>query len=400
MRQLSIVGGIYLETCIQPLWNAIYGSAGRAAQAVPHLVSQPLKLFSYLPDDFMPTAARLAEECGAILTATRSSTPIGFEYLHPLSSPIIRPSVAKIAKSAAISVSGDVVLRYGMLEGDAVVDADIAVYDPQSAFDVPHFSDNGSRAKRLAIVMNSREAAAMTGLTDPIQAADKLLNAGAEVVVVKRGAQGALVRTQSDTAIVPLFRTERVWKIGSGDVFSAVFSALWGCQNFSPAEAATLASKAAAFYCNSRSLPIPPVPELRSALMLPVSEGNGSIYLAAPFFDLGQRWLIEETRTILRNMGASVFSPAHEVGPGPADLVAPADIKGLNESDVVLAILNGFDPGTVFEVGYASRRAMPVIALSQNAREEDLKMVVGSGCEVTDDFASALYRALWALPPK
>jgi hypothetical protein len=74
------------------------------------------------------------------------------------------------------------------------------------------------------------------------------------------------------------------------------------------------------------------------------------------------------------------------------------DIEGLEASDVVFAILNGLDPGTIFEIGYAIKKAIPVVALAQNVKEEDLKMIVGTGCEVTDDFASGLYRAVWKLP--
>ena len=130
----------------------------------------------------------------------------------------------------------------------------------------------------------------------------------------------------------------------------------------------------------------------------PVAAGRGTIYLAGPFFDIAQRWLVEEARALLTDLGATVFSPVHEVGPGPAAVVAPEDIKGLEAADVVFAILNGLDPGTIFEAGYAVRKGIPVVGLAQNVKEEDLKMIVGSGCEITDDFASALYRAVWRLP--
>src|SRR3546814_19719315 len=80
-----------------------------------------------------------------------------------------------------------------------------------------------------------------------------------------------------------------------------------------------------------------------------VTRGAGKVYLAAPFFDLAQRWLFEEARSNLLDMGAQVFSPVHEVGPGPASIVAPEDIAGLEAADVVFAVLNGVDPGTIFE---------------------------------------------------
>src|SRR3546814_14751858 len=101
------------------------------------------------------------------------------------------------------------------------------------------------------------------------------------------------------------------------------------------------------------------LPSPESLLKLPYPEvtlGAGKVYLAAPFFDLAQRWLVEEARSNLLDMGAQVFSPVHEVGPGPASIVAPEDIAGLEAADVVFAVLNGVDPGTIFEVGRSEER--------------------------------------------
>lgn len=98
----------------------------------------------------------------------------------------------------------------------------------------------------------------------------------------------------------------------------------------------------------------------------------------------------------LRSHGLSVFSPLHDVGYGSASEVVPADIKGIESSDVVFAILDGLDTGTVFEIGYARALGKPVIAFVQNEAEVNLKMLVGTGCEIVDDFASAIYRTAWA----
>jgi len=116
----------------------------------------------------------------------------------------------------SIKVTGDVVLRFGMLEGDAVVDARVAIYDPQSAFGAVAFKANGSRAGRVAVIMNRNEAHQMTGHAEPVAAAKNLINSGeAEVVVVKMGGKGALLTTRDGIHVVPAYRTSRVWKIGS-----------------------------------------------------------------------------------------------------------------------------------------------------------------------------------------
>jgi nucleoside 2-deoxyribosyltransferase len=90
-----------------------------------------------------------------------------------------------------------------------------------------------------------------------------------------------------------------------------------------------------------------------------------------------------------------VFSPIHDVGPGPAHLVGPADIQALEECDRVFAILDGLDAGTVFEVGYARAQGKPVYALAQAVSEENLKMVIGSHSKVFFDFVTALHHTAW-----
>jgi len=401
MSRLTIVGGVYVERCIQPLWDAVYGSAGRGLHAVAPLLAEPPRLVSYVAAGMEASARSLADAANAELEPHPSSDSISFDYFHPLATPRIAPAPSAIAQEAPIHVQGQVVLRYGMLEGTAVVDADVAVYDPQSAFDVEPFAKNGSRANRLALVLNRREAWALSGSSDPAEAARALLaTEAAEVVVIKLGAAGALVATSKGAELVPLYRTERVWKIGSGDVFSSTFAALWGCRGMAPENAADCASRATAWYCNTRTLPAPQLDELKHLVNTPLRPGAGRIYLASPFFDISQRWFVEEARFDLRTLGAEVFSPVHAVGPGPAHMVAPADIEGLEQCDVVFANLNGLDPGTIFEVGYAVKKGIPVIALAQNTKDEDLKMVEGTGCEIVDDYASAIYRAVWRLPAK
>jgi hypothetical protein len=186
-----------------------------------------------------------------------------------------------------------------------------------------------------------------------------------------------------------------VWKVGSGDVFAAVFAGQWGTHGATAADAALSASRAVATYVDSMSLPVPSIRTLGSNTFVEAKAASGRIYLASPFFTLGQRWLVDEARRCLFEFGLSVFSPVHDVGPGPADKVAPADLLELDRCDAVFAVLDGNDPGTVFEVGYARAKEKPVYALAQTVSEEDLKMVTGSGCRVFDDFVSALHHVAW-----
>jgi nucleoside 2-deoxyribosyltransferase len=399
MRGLSVVGGIYRERCLQPTWDAVLGSAGRAAQALGTANASRKKLHAFMGARARSEVELVAELADFEIVPTDLPFLVSFDYAHTLGDPVISPPIGLMDQRRPLTVEDEVVLRYGMLEGDAVVTADIAVYDPQSAFDAAAFHANGSSADRLAVVLNRLEMRLITGEDNPRAGADWLFrNDGAKVVVLKMGALGARVFAPDGTWDIPLYRSERVWKLGSGDVFSATFAAMWALEGMAPEAAADIASRATAWYCGHRALPTPDAATLAAMPFEQVRPGTGRIYLAAPFFDLGQRWLVEEGRRALLQAGAKVFSPIHEVGPGPAEVVAPADLAGVEDCDVMLAILNGMDPGTVFEVGYAIRKGIPVVVLAENARGEDLKMFVGSGATVTSDFVTAIYQAVWRLP--
>jgi Nucleoside 2-deoxyribosyltransferase/pfkB family carbohydrate kinase len=393
MTALTVVGGLYRERCVWPEWDRVFGSGGRAASAiVGHVDAITFRTYATaaLSDEFRPQA----EGDGLAFLPEPSSQTIGFEYVHSLSTPVIIPAPSRVSNQPPLVVTGNVVLRFGMMEGTARVDAERCVYDPQSAFGPEPFVENGSRATHLAIVANRAEVLALGGGDDPLAAGAHLLETGAEVVVVKAGVEGAYVLTSGGSARVPPHRSERVWTIGSGDVFAAMFTARWGVHGDSPVEAAELASLAVAAHADTMGLPVPSAEALR-VRSAPATAVGGRAYLASPFFTLGQRWLVDEARRGLRDLGLRVFSPVHDVGSGPASKVAPADLTALDECDVVFAILDGLDSGTLFEVGYARARNKPVYAVAQTVSDADLKMVEGSGCHVYDDFVTALHHLAW-----
>lgn len=394
----TIVGGTYVERCIEPLWDEVFGSAGRAAMALSAVVPD-LKLCSFRSPELRSRLDNLSFITGVAIDGPEKGAPIEFDYMHSLAVPLISPRPDAIAQLGTLEVEDDLVLRFGMLEGDARVKARRAVYDPQSAFEPQAFESNGSTADELALVVNRFEGRKLTGKSDPHEIVDALItDCGADVVVLKMGGRGALVGHGSERNVVPAYRSDHVWKIGSGDVFSAAFLKFWAADNLSPAEAADLASRSVSIYAATRSLPIPNREQLEAGSFDPVVPGQGRVYLAAPFFNLGEIWMVEEARKCLLDMGVEVFSPLHDVGRGPADEVAKADLEGLDQCDVVFAILNGGDAGTIFEIGYAVAKNIPVVALAQNVRPEDLKMSQGSGCKNVDDFVTAIYHAVWALP--
>ncbi|AJE98829.1 PfkB family carbohydrate kinase [Pandoraea apista] len=392
---IAVVGGVYREQCIWPDWDHVYGSAGRAAVALVGHVDE-ITLHAYLSPELESKFGFAAKHYGITLDSTSVSEGISFSYVHCMSTPVISPPVSRIQSHLPIAVQADVVLRFGMLEGSGKVNAKWCVYDPQSAFGPELFGTNESSAEHLAIVANRGEVLAMTGETDPKVAANKLLARGAEVVVVKSGPAGAYVYTaDGDVGHVPAYQSKGVWTIGSGDVFAAIFTARWAVHGDTPSQAAQVASRAVSLYAETMSLPSPSAETLLAAQSKPASTVNGRVYLASPFFTIGQRWLVDEIRRCLTELGLEVLSPVHDIGPGPASVVGPADLEALDDCDRVFAIVDGLDAGTIFEVGYARAKGKPVYVLAQAVGEEDLKMVEGSGSHIFFDFVTALHYTAW-----
>lgn len=292
MSLLTVVGGVYREVSMWPPSDDVYGSAGRAACSIAHLGGN-VRLIGYADELARETMAGHADQFGFEWMPVSIERGVSFHYVHGLATPLVRDA---IGVPGSLSVSGDCVLRYGMWESDAVIDADRAVYDPQNTYKPERFGANGSRAKHLAIVLNEHEAATLLGSGRPSSAEEttravaELENA--EVVVLKRGPRGALVFENGEMTSIPSYETRHVSKVGSGDQFVAHFAYAWMAERISAAEAAARASKATAYYCE-RGL-FPSLSDLAEFDPKALSHGprwlsgyKAKVYLAGPFFYVG-----------------------------------------------------------------------------------------------------------------
>ena len=251
---MIVAGGVYVESCVTPPSRILMGSGGRAAAAASG--SGPVSLHTFHPLDQEDNLHANFGPLGIDVTVHPSSGIVVFDYLHPLSYPRISP--VPLPHADAVLVRGAQVLRFGCLEGGFVVDAGEAVYDPQNGAAPERFPANGSRADRLALVLNAGEARALTGHDDLGQTAAVLLERErASVVVAKDGPVGAHVFEPGRTpGSVPAYEARGAHKVGSGDVFSATFARLW-FSGTSPTPAADAASRHAAHYVSTRILPCP-----------------------------------------------------------------------------------------------------------------------------------------------
>jgi nucleoside 2-deoxyribosyltransferase/hydroxymethylpyrimidine/phosphomethylpyrimidine kinase len=402
---LAVVGGVYRERCRLPNGtDETWGSGGRAAAVIAGL---GLKVTLHTAVD-VRTASLLASLAHAFHFETvevNVKRTRQFRYDHGLSSPIIWPPVDP-SEILHLEVDAENALVFGMLEATADVRAKRVVYDPQNPLAPESFKFASGLSPHIAYVLNGSEARRLVGVDDPVEGAGRIASEfGVEVVVVKQGPRGALVYENGRYEHIPAYKTESIWPIGSGDVFAAVFAARWAGQNLSAIEAAMHASRAAALYVNNRVLPISSE-EIETTSGFPfaplvmtdkaLADREYHVYLAGPFFNIAQRWLVEESRLALQGMGLRVFSPLHDIGLGSGRDVAPQDVEGLKRCRAILALVDGLDAGTIFEVGYARSLEKPVVALAESTPEEPLKMITGTGCDVVSDFVTALYRVAWA----
>lgn len=388
---------------MRPQWHEVFGSAGRAASAIAAVGGENLvELHCYVDSRTQEVVAARCRLEGVVLSDTFVGRVCSFHYHHGLESPRI---TAPASRYSALRVKAKHIVRFAMLEGDAVVEGGRVVYDPQSAERPELFQANGSTASELAVVLNHREAVEMTRLVsnspeDLVKAV--LSQNSAQVVVLKCGPLGALVYDGETFTRIPAYASGNVWKIGSGDVFVGHFAYRWLHEGKAAVESALLASQATAIYCDTGGFPLPG--SLKSFSMPEVTASQRylkgyrpTVYLAGPFFTLAQLWLIEQARENLQSFNLNVFSPYHDVGHGSAEDVVEQDLEGIRQSDIIFAIGDGLDSGTIYEIGFARALGIPVVMYCENESSEDQKMMEGSDCILCSDYVSAIYKTLWAV---
>lgn len=396
---IAVVGGVYEEIIMHPFFHEVYGSGGRAATALAKL-SEQITLYTYVAKNTCgQIQTRAALDKFEVVAKEVNKSP-SFYYDHGLAEPRITNEKDAVD---CIYVQSDNIVQFGMLEGQAKVNCIKAVYDPQNVANPTFFSNSGSKAEHLAVIINKYELDTLTGLKNDIELEKRAIKLKeiekADVVVVKMGAQGALVVANDAITYVSAFKSDNVLKIGSGDIFTAHFSAHW-FKDGDAVNAAEKASKAVSYYCNTGVMPsaIDLVNYDPDPIIVSDDFRSGKIpkvYLAGPFFSLAQIWQIQQARENLLSMGLRVFSPYHDVGRGSAEEVVQKDINAIHESDLIFAVGDGFDPGTIFEIGYARAIGKPVIIYSENQPEGDVKMMVGTDCRYCLDYVTAIYKVLW-----
>ncbi|NTA84132.1 carbohydrate kinase family protein [Agrobacterium tumefaciens] len=372
---MHVAGGLYREVCETPPWNKEFGSGVRAA-AILSKLSADTRFYTYRSSKGGEAVNHL-ERLGVDVVCERRSSDIAFSYFHPLSNPLILPAVVKVEDP--LTVSGDSVLRFGFLEGSAIVSAGRAVYDPQGSSAVVPFEANGSQATDLAIVLNEVELLRYSGASDIEAACQALIDQSrASVVVVKCGVRGALVVELGQSSKIPPHWSERVFKIGTGDVFSAVFAHAWAEQKMPASASAEIASKAVSSYCDA---PNEPLPRLSTIARNPITGSAPTcVSLRGSVETLGRRYSLEEARHCLQTLGMRVA--AVDLGDTPVE--EPDGPKTL------LVLADGLNLKEIYEIASRSEKADRIVILDEEKRVQPWASVL-----IKDDFTTALYASAW-----
>ncbi len=385
---VAVVGGTYREVCLEPKIASLRGSGLRAAALLRSLGAHTT--LHTCVDEAADAELVACLHAFAVEARVRRRPPeIVFSYETPVSPARWSYRAARneiVAKAAKV-------VAFGMIDATWSVEGDAVVIDPQ------HGELQGmlaaARASSIAVVLNAHEAARLTGLP-AVDAGRALLRHGLDVVVVKQGALGGLVFSSDLIEAYGAIPTPVTKTIGSGDAFTAGFAHAWFDNPDMVLDAARAGSRIAAAHSMTDTPQV--VPAQIETLPEPLPHPGDTVpmvYLAAPFFSTAERLLIDTARSALRDAGVRVFSPLHDVGYG-GDEVASADLEGLSRCQAVLALLDGGDPGTIFETGWARYAGIPVVGLVADPDLHSWTMLRGTEVTLTTDLTSAIYGAAWA----
>jgi len=113
------------------------------------------------------------------------------------------------------------------------------------------------------------------------------------------------------------------------------------------------------------------------------------VYIAAPFFDDFQVAIVEKIKNVLLEQGISFFSPKDEL-----DIVEGknftfeerkkvffGNINGMSGSNFAIAVIDDFDKGVLWEMGFLFSKNIPIIVYTNF---EDRGLNVMLQCSVSE----------------
>ncbi|RXQ90969.1 hypothetical protein EO244_12760 [Ancylomarina salipaludis] len=400
---ITVVGGTYRELCIEPNHNEIYGSGLRAVKLLLENTDDAINFYTSGNSFIKSHLSNYCKVYNKLSTNVIDNDVLfTFKYSFFLDNPNIYPSVNSNESKNLVRVKDKNVICFGMLDSNFQIDAEKVVFDPQSSCAPISFNDS-SNAKELVYIVNLNEAKVLSKkeqLDDILEhffCTEKVF-----ALIIKNGPYGAtLFESKSTKYEIPVFKSSNVFKIGSGDIFTTVFGYYWLSGQINELKkCAEKASKITAIYCEygaySNLFKGCDVMKQLKNLKIEHSEIiDKQVYLAGPIFSLSNLILIDKVRDCFIDMGIRVFSPYHDVGIGDSTEIAKSDIVGIDTSDIVFAIIDGLDSGTMIELGYAMSKGKKIVGYNKNENVDSLLMLSPANCVFHRDLTSAIYHTIW-----
>lgn len=112
-------------------------------------------------------------------------------------------------------------------------------------------------------------------------------------------------------------------------------------------------------------------------------------YIAGALFSKEERIFLEEIAKICKDIGLDTFLPHRDAGLGEdTEEIFKKDFLGLDECDVLVAVLNGtdVDSGTAWEIGYAYSKRKKIIGIIDDIRidKDRLNVMIANSVEIVD----------------
>lgn len=338
---MIIAGSTYLERCRYPKWERLFGSGMRASIAASGL-SDGTVLHTYVPEVWRGDAEATLSSFGIVGHLAPTRHELIFEYLDTLQKSFVPPAISTDEQEAALEVKGDVVVRFGFMEGSARVEGRTVVYDPQNSFELYH--DNGSTAERLAMILSEEELLGFGGLNRLERPTpEKLTEAADNIFVSKPSPQLLLCRDRlgglrvffgGPPISIPSYAAASYFRIGIGDVLATAFAHAWGELRKEPVDAADFAARSIAYFVENARLPLPRPPKL-SGLRLSQKVDEPLRLLGVGSFEA--KSLVMQTEILIGAFGGSTAFTFMDWD-GELDAEGPIDLLIIG-SDARLSII-------------------------------------------------------------
>jgi len=106
------------------------------------------------------------------------------------------------------------------------------------------------------------------------------------------------------------------------------------------------------------------------------------VYIASPFFNEEQLERVEFIERALTRLGYDLFSPRLDTKVTPdaneeaRQNAFEANVNAIGESDMIIAVTDGKDVGTIFEAGFAYAAKIPILYFAETLGDNQFNLML------------------------